>query len=417
MVRRLTLLRPKFSRYLNDDGTPKTIVKSGGSASFSKIWTGSERTPERLKKLYTYYEKEGIVFSAINMIALNTVMVGYSLHSDNTEALEFIRNFCRKVDLENFSYLAVRDALIFGDSFTEKIFNKKGDISRLKSVDPMTMTINTDKYGDIVNFEQKLSTGEKITIDKKYIMHLNFSPKPGSPYGISMIEPSEDYIVRAVKSFEALYNAFRRHGTKKYVATIGTKEDGELPPEEILEDVESKLEDIGEKMEFVLPWNCKIETIDEGGIEGIDKYYDFFLSLVIIGMMCPEEALGMGKNVTNATASVKAVLFERAIKAHQTRLSRIIEKELFNPMLKNNGFKEDEVLIRYNSVTEADEAMKAKWLGNLLRGFQYSRIKPFTINEIRTFFDMDRINIPEANKILFTQGELDVRKKEDEDGY
>ena len=68
MVRRLTLLRPKFSRYLNDDGTPKTIVKSGGSASFSKIWTGSERTPERLKKLYTYYEKEGIVFSAINMI-------------------------------------------------------------------------------------------------------------------------------------------------------------------------------------------------------------------------------------------------------------------------------------------------------------------------------------------------------------
>jgi hypothetical protein len=108
--------------------------------------------------------------------------------------------------------------------------------------------------------------------------------------------------------------------------------------------------------------------------------------MLIIGLLCPEEALGLGRGSTEATSKVKEIMYERMIKAIQHKLSEQIRRELINPFLQERGFEPNSVRIRFNSVTDADEAIKAKWLGNLLRGYPEGQ-KPFTVNEIRAIFD------------------------------
>ena len=100
------------------------------------------------------------------------------------------------------------------------------------------------------------------------------------------------------------------------------------------------------------------------------------------------EALGLGQGSTEASAKIREILHERMIRSFQHKIENQIRLELFNPNLINNGFKENEVTIKFKGVTSADEEGIAKWLGNLLRGFPEGK-KPITINEIRSMFSLE----------------------------
>lgn len=398
------------NKYLNDDGTPKTVIATGSTRQFNL--TPSVRNRTTLDKFWTYYNKEGTVWAAINSIAFNTVMVGYTIQSNNPEAKKLIHDFTKRVDLETHLLNNVIYALVLGDAFLEIIYKKNSkDISRLKDIDPRTMTINYNKYGEVQNYQQVINGQKLPPIEKDYICHIKLFSRADSPYGISMIEPSKDTIDRKVRTDEALSNAIIRHGTAKYVATIGTPEERQIPPKEVLEDIQSKLQYINEKNEFIVPWNVKIDTIDEKGIQGVEEYFNYFQSQVVLGLLCPEEALGLGRGSTEATSRVKAILFERMIRAFQIKIARIVEHDIFNKVLVANGFPENSVELVFNSVTEEDEALKAKWMGNLLRGFAKSEIKPFTINEIRSFFGFKPIDSDEANVLKY--GYEGIKKDEE----
>jgi len=59
--------------------------------------------------------------------------------------------------------------------------------------------------------------------------------------------------------------------------------------------------------------------------------------------------------------------------------------------------------------------MNAKWMGNLIRGFRSSTVKPFTINEIRKKFGEQELDIDEANTILYGEFEEGSDKNEKPD--
>lgn len=390
--------------YLDENGRPKSIVRSSGPKN--RGLGGTSRSPSQLKKYWKYYDNEMSVWAAINSIALNTVMVGYHIDSDNEEAKKLINNWCKTADLTSHLLDNVRYALIFGDAFIEIVNNKKGVPSSLHSVDPKTMNIEFDNHGVVQGYEQDIGgfrSEETVNLDREEICHINFFTRPDSPYGISLIEPSKDIIDKKIETDDAIFRAIQRHGTTKTVFTVGSEEDGSLPPDSVLKAIEKEVEDIDSKNEFVVPWNVSVDSIDEKGIAGVEEYYNYFQSQVVIGLLCPEEALGLGRGSTEATSKTKALLFERLIKSFQTKLSRLIEKQLFNKVLKSNGFEEDLVSIEFDSVTEEDEAMKAKWLGNLIRGFRSSKTKPLTINEIRRIMGFKEIDDPQADTITYQE--------------
>lgn len=285
-------------KYLNDEGRPRSLVRTGGSKSSS--FSSKERSLSNLKTYWTYYSGDGTIFAAVNTTAWNTVMVGYHLISDDDEAKKEVQKFLDRIDFEKVSRQATLNTLIFGDGFIEKVYTKKEDVSRLKSIDPRTMIINSDEYGDITSYQQELSGRKQPEIDPQYIIHLRFFEIPGSPYGLSLIAPNKDTIDRKVSTDEALFNAIKRHGTLKWVASVGSEKDGQIPPDSVMDDIKEKLEDIESKNEFVVPWFIDLKTIDEQGIEGVEEYFNYFQTQLVIGLLCPEEALGLGKGSTEA---------------------------------------------------------------------------------------------------------------------
>jgi len=115
------------------------------------------------------------------------------------------------------------------------------------------------------------------------------------------------------------------------------------------------------------------------------------------------------------TATVKAILYERMINSFQKKISRAVEHNIFNVLLKVNGMEDNVGFISFNSVTEQDEAMRAKWMGDLMKGFRQSSIKPFTINEIRAKFSIKPFDIPEANTLMYGEGSDSEEKDDDND--
>ena len=338
------------------------------------------------------------MFASINITAFNTVMVGYNLISDNAKAKQIIKEFCDKnyflsLLLENVTY-----SLIFGDSFTELIYNKRGIPSTMKISDPKTMIINTDNYGRILSYQQVLGGKKLDEIDVKYIAHFKTFDRPDSPYGISLIQASRNTIDRKMRTDKAIANALWRHGFRKWIITIGNKDFPQIPPDTVMKNLEKKFEDINERNEFVIPHLISIQPVDERGVQGIEEYYNYFQSQLVTGMLTLEEALGMGRGSTEATATVKSIMYERMIKSFQLKLSETIEKEIFDRILVPLGFKEGTVKIKFNSVTEQDEALKAKWIAQLLSAYKQQSELPFTINEIRSMFGFPPKEYNEENK-------------------
>lgn len=403
-IKDLNPFSKRVNYYIDEDGRPKTVIRTGKRKGFGQ--NQGVRSKSLLTKYWNYYTNEDTVWAAINSIAFNTVMVGYDIESDNKEAKKLIQKWCKKVDLDTHLLDNTRYALVFGDAFIEIVYNKKKEPSSLLDVDPKTMEIIYDEHGVVQSYAQSLGIRDKSTVpklDRESICHIKYFSDPSTPYGISLIKASMDVIDKKIRTDNAIANAIIRHGTSKTVFTVGNERDRQLPPTEVLESIRDEVEDIDEKNEFIVPWNVTVDTIDEKGIQGIEEYYNYFQSQVVTGLLTPEEALGLGRGSTEATANTKAILYERMIESFQLRLSRIIENQLFKKILKENGFDPDEtvVTIEFRSVTSADEAERAKWMGNLIRGFRSSKVKPFTINEIRKKFKIPEIDIPEANSIIY----------------
>jgi hypothetical protein len=374
--------RRRRSIFLDEAGNPKTIIGAGKSKGGISMGS-STRSEASLKNFWHYYESEGTVFASINTTAWNAVMVGYVLVSADEKAKLLIQNALEIMDIDAILLDSVIYGLVFGDSFIEKVRSGK-NIVKLKTVDPITMQINTDEHGEIVDFQQKIQGQLLPKLSLEEIIHFRFFPKPDGPYGLSLISPSKDTIDRKITTDESIAKAIGRHGTPKYVVKVGDKEN--IPDKDVFESIKATLEDIEAINEFIIPGTIDITTIDESGIQSVKEYYDYFQTQLIVGLLCPEEALGQGKGSTEATARVKEIMYERFIKAIQHKITTIVRLDVINPILLSNGMDENIVYMKFNSVTDADEAVKAKWLGNLLRGFPEGA-QPFSIDEIRAIFD------------------------------
>lgn len=412
----------KRIKYLKDNGKPQTFVRVGESKS-QGLTSKEERKQKDLKDYWLYYQSEGNVFASLNVTTWNTVMTGYTIDGDNEEAVKEIQNLLDNIILEDALLDAVLFTLIFGDGFIEKIRYRDGEIARLKVIDSRTMVIDYDKFGDIQSYHQEIggrSVGKKLKPED--IIHIRFFPFPSNPYGVSMIAPNRETIDRKISTDISLYNAIRRHGTKKWVATVGTEKDGQIPPDSVMDDIRDKLEDIESKNEFVVPWMITLETIDEKGIQGVEEYFNYFQTQLTVGLLCPEEALGLGKGSTEATARQKAIMYERMIKAFQHKISNILKRSIIDEHLilkkyiverKGEKIIPDTVKLKFKPVTEEDEALRAKWWSNIVRGFQ-GRI-PFTGNEFRSMFGYEPIEGLDDVLMMTVQEDTAETQSQDEE--
>jgi len=385
-----------MDRQLGRGGESATFVAGGGKGASFSMPSGFNRNEARLKLYYDLHSGENTVSAAIYTIAFNTCMTGYTLHGDK-KYVERVRDFLRRVDLEGVLLDNTIFALVFGDAFIEIIYDKKVPWD-LKTLDPRYINIEWDPKGVIEKFQQKMGGKVLAELDEDEIIQIGFFPIPGSPYHMSLIEPSIEIVKRKLRADEAISSAIDRHGVIKWHVIVNSKGElgyvGEdLPTKEVLEEIGKKFEDLKHHNEIVTADIIEIKPLDAKGVENVEEYYNYFQSSLVTGLMCPQEVLGIGSQSTEATASVRQIFFERMIRTFQHRLAKIIEKKLFDRITGVPGA----VKIKFRGTTEIDEAKKSEWISRIMNGLAditkaYSGKegggeKPYTAKEMRKIID------------------------------
>ena len=379
--------------FRNPDGSSRKHLFAGSSKGAATTGISEfKRTEQTLRMLFSYYESIGEVSTSIKMLAWNAVMVGYDLYCENPKALEEVKLFIDRVDLQSVMLEAVKYALIFGDSFTYITPTKGNTAGSLISLDPTTIDIelDTSKKGAILNKHKQYlmkSKGQVVeTFKPDEIMPLGFYSIPGSPYHLSLIVPALDIIDSKKRVDEALVHAMELHGTPKYHAKIGSPDynDGNPPPEDVLKDFKTELEDITHKNEFVSSYLVNIDTLDSGGVEHVNEYWEYFQNQLIVALLTNSSMLGYAQSVTEASSRTLQIQYERMIRDIQTKLERAIEINIFDKITGTRFGDDTHVKIKFRGVTEENEVLVAEWMGRIIR----YRPDVFTRDEIRQRFGL-----------------------------
>jgi hypothetical protein len=386
-MNRKEILR-KLGNYIGMGRRPKQRTENiykGTSKATNRKGSGSEvRTIANLEKYEKAYATEGLVFAAINTIANYVIYAGFEIHCDNQDIKKEIDKFLSKNNFINLIADATRQILIYGDAFIENVKSKDGSLVELRLVNPKNLTIDYDERGDALGYIQTINDTE-IYFKPDEITHFQLYSIPSSVYGVSMIGANYDSIVRKVKTDDGIGAAIERHGFPKYHVRVGNASEGVIPPSDVITDIAEDFENINAKNEFVTTDLIDIRPIDYRGIEHIEEYFEYFLSLLSSGFMVPEIIMGLGKNITEASSKVKMQAFERSIIAYQKRLSYQVEKDIFSKIT------DERVELRWNDISPQDEVDKAKWVRELILPNDPYGI--LTKDEIRKIF-----NYPEMEK-------------------
>ena len=351
---------------------PKTLIASGGRKK--ELFGEQKRTKELLKKWWNIYEQGGLYAQAIDMYSYAAFANGYRFEGTENLVQEVEDNF-RAFDFDTVGMHAIRQSLIFGDSFEEAVATR-GNTSIPVSIvmrDSSTFDIDADEKGIVKGYIQTLPDLPSTRLKPEQIIHLQLIPS-GDLYGISLIGRAYDDIMRDTKTAEASAEAIDRHGFKKFHIQIGTE--GELVDQSVIDKVSKQFADITTKNEFTTSKDVNIKDLDEGGLEKIEDYSNISLMRAAAALGIPEECIGIRRGSTDATAVARIELWLKSkISAIQRTVARTFTLQYIDRIVEPG-----QVRLVFNDVSEEDEFKKAQWIGALIGA--YAKASPEALVEI-----------------------------------
>ena len=337
MVDTSKLLMSTLRRLVNP---PKEGVKpkprgysSRANEKVARYFSTKPRDVAELSKNWDIYSQSEVPFAAVTVLSYN-VASDWKVRCEDATVKETVENFCYDTDFNSIIIEVVRDCLVFGDSFVEKVRNTAGEFVELRVRDPRTFQVQVDQHGDIDHYLQvvKVEGGdEEIELKPEEVVHYQLFSRPDSPYGLALIDPSKDTILRKTLADEGISAAIDRHGYPKFHIILKTPPgfETELPTSGEIDTISSDFKNINSKNEIVTTELIEIKALDVKGVENVEEYFGYFQSSLTCGMLVPQEVLGLGSGSTEATARVRRIMFEKMVKGFQHKLARRTEIDVF----------------------------------------------------------------------------------------
>lgn len=285
--------------------------------------------PENIQEFEKIYKKSAVVNAAINNLVDMIVGVGYYTESDDLQAKEIVDSYAEEVNLDGFLRVVCRNMLVFGFAPVERWWNKT---LNLKPLLPQTIYAQMDEKGNINGYKQKTWSGRYIDFQVDEIIWFSHTAYPGNPYGVGLIEPIYDLITYKGKILEDICKIVHRYAsplniwvTRGDISGLKAAIEDREPDEDIF---------IGRAS----PEDIQIKTLE---MDPRGKYTDY---LEIINQEVYEclqaPLLTYLKNATEASARVQLDVIQRHVDGVQRYIKRVLEREIFKPVVEKSGKKE-----------------------------------------------------------------------------
>jgi hypothetical protein len=350
-----------FQRLFGERVTPKTraVTHERSPRFFSK----RNRDENQLARYENIYRQGGIITTAIDTYALYVMANGYHLEGSDDDLVEYTQTRLDQMNFESVCMQGIVDAMVFGDCFQEKVYNRKGEVLYVLPRSAKSFDIVHDEYGRVSGYTQTYSEGhqeKQLSIDPKYIISFPLFKTGGSMYGRGIIPAAYDDIMRDVKTAEATTAAVERHGFRKWHAKVGRE--GESVPEDVLNTVAEELEDLNSTNEIITPYDVDINTLDAGPLGNVAEINHSSIDRLLSALGVPGELIGLAWGSTEATAKVKKESFLLRCAAIQKQVARAYNIQLIDDITGKPGA----VRHVFNDIDPEDEKQRAEWIGELI---------------------------------------------------
>jgi len=278
-----------------------------------------------------------------------TVNEGYE---GAAEAKEAVDSFCEKVNLDGMLQIAAREIIATGNSFWEKI--EPGRLVDLRIL-PLTSIsrIKRDVHGNIQGYVQSASYGGKTLVPER-IIHFKWNPVDCEPFGTGVLRPLLEKMTTGGETRMSFLEMKAR--IEKMLPEIFEKYAG---PDElwIFEGVSDKrLEEYQRVIRskpkagarFVYNRPADIKTVQIDPRTQFQTYLDHIINQVYLGGETPLPKLFTTPGFTEASAKAAIELAEKKVYALQRFMKRMIEKEVFTPIVEQAGFNSKKAGCRLN---------------------------------------------------------------------
>ena len=357
---RFKLFRDRKPLFLGAIVSEAPTIKSLITPLSSKNITKSD-----LEKLYI---ADPVIKGAVDIYRQLILSSGYRIVGDSADKL---RQFLEKINFDSLLDVVIKDMLIYGEFWLEKVRSKraKKKIVGLVRIDPKTMDyireymgsnkIKLDNYHRPVGYVQKLPDGSQIEFTYDEIIHGIYNPVENGFRGLGIVEPVYDVAIAKLSMIKSLAEGVRRHGFPQWLITVGNER--KIATLEDVEQLRVSLKNLNAKSEIIVPDWVDIKILEPRNIEKIQEILAFYVDQEIASLGIPKALIFGGEATNRATLQTQVRIMRARLEAIRRFLSKIFRQEFFTLLAEQEGWK-DVPKIVWNPIELEDIDAKASRL-------------------------------------------------------
>jgi len=292
------------------------------------------------------YLRDYAAKAAVDFLADQAVGAGFytTVNPDYAQAAKakaVVDEFNEQVNLDGLLQVGVREVVATGNSLWEKI--TPDHLEGLKTL-PLTSIekVLRDPTGQVRGYKQTASYGGK-SLAPESIIHFCWNPTNGEPFGTGVLRSLAERLTVNGETRESLISVKAR--LEKVMPEIFEKYAG---PDElwIFEGVsDDKLAEYQRLIKskpkagarFVYNKPADVKTVQVDPRARFEGYIDHLINQFYLGLQTPLPKLFTTPGFTEASARAALDLAERKVMALQRFIARVIEKEIFQVVIRQAG--------------------------------------------------------------------------------
>ena len=246
----------------------------------------------------------------------------------------------RRSKTRTITSMFILDALVDGTGYFEKLMSKDGnEINKFNVVPARTMVVYRDQKGEIEKYVQELGDSEDDYVEFKpsEIVAYRNRALSGSAYGRSDVEPVTEASEILRDMTIDLANFISTKAYAPIVWKLGTSEMPWSKPE--VDAWAADREDVEPGDQISVQGDVSSEVVGVGdNAFDVRPYLTFFASMVVSGLRVPATLTSVITDIGQFTADSQSNAYARRINDIRTELSELLEVELFDYIVKYNGY-------------------------------------------------------------------------------
>ena len=332
---------------------PSSLTSYGGDMSeWGNSMDEGRISISECRKFYMH----PLVFAGINLNAQSFIGRGYFVDPADTPAGKLCRSAVSLSSFEPTLLAAITETLTSGDGFIESIWaNKKKSIAKYVLIDAETVKPMINEKGITEKYLQKTAGFKKVDLEKDQVIHFRFWRIGDAKRGIGYVEPLVPILKIEQEITESIGEAVKRFSLPFFHVIKKGASDQEI------KKMQTDFKNIERKSFFATSelYSIEIKSLYQK-FPNLDYQCEYNLNKICAGLRVPKSILiAAAEAVNRATLEALIDYNQFEIMKVQSKISQIVEEQMFTPLCQNNGLDEIPELKWHPLMTE-DERQKAE---------------------------------------------------------